>query len=235
MDNKCVECGDQFASPRRAVYCSQRCSSAAWKRKGGTPTDDGLYGCTRCNRLLPPRRFAPSQLKLPGRWCTPCQTEHKRNKRAGISSPRLTDVCLYCGIDIRHMRSHAKYCSTSCGMNAHRQRHPQRRREYLMKSLYGLTPAEFDRMFKAQGYACAICRTTDGNAPEMASSRQWNVDHDHNTGTVRGILCSLCNWGIGMFKESPQRLRLAIEYLERTKEDPPSVAVTHCAPVYKCT
>ncbi len=217
MDNRCVECGDQFVSPRRADYCSQRCAVAAWKRKGGEATADGLYGCSRCKKLKAPGAFYPSQLQMPGRWCKRCHNEHRRNTRAGLRTARVTETCLHCGSDIRHMRAHAKYCSTSCGMKAHRDRNPGRRREYLIKCLYGMTHSDFERMFDAQGRACAICRMTNPETPN-GKRQQWNVDHCHATGAIRGILCSKCNWGLGMFNEDSTVMQRAIHYLQESKQ-----------------
>jgi predicted nucleic acid-binding Zn ribbon protein len=199
------------------MYCSQRCVSTAWKRKGGSPTEDGLYGCSRCKKLKTPIAFSPSQLQMPGRWCKLCHNEHKRNKRAGIASDREVDSCLVCGTDIRHRRTHAKYCSNTCGMVAHRDRDPERRREYLIKCLYGMTPGDFDRLFNAQGRACAICRITDPEIPR-GKRQQWKVDHCHETGAIRGILCSKCNWGLGMFNEDSNVMQSAINYLEAAKQ-----------------
>lgn len=56
------------------------------------------------------------------------------------------------------------------------------------------------------GKTCEIC-----NGPAQA------VDHDHTTGRVRGVLCSACNRGIGLFEDNPELLAAAIDYLIRTK------------------
>jgi hypothetical protein len=72
---------------------------------------------------------------------------------------------------------------------------------------YGLSIADYDRMFEAQGGRCAICKER--------SDRALCVDHDHATEQVRGLLCNNCNSGIGKLKDDPDRLRAAIAYLER--------------------
>ena len=58
------------------------------------------------------------------------------------------------------------------------------------RDLYGITIAEYDEMFKAQGGVCAIC-----GKPEK--SRRISVDHDHATGRARGLLCTNCNVTLG--------------------------------------
>jgi hypothetical protein len=125
--------------------------------------------------------------------------------------PRDTNVCLNCGVDITHMRHHAKFCTTSCSMKHWHREHPGHRRWYMTKTMYGIDREGFDTLFSAQGNRCAICRTEQ---PE-GQIAQWNIDHDHVTGAVRGILCSPCNIGIGQLRDDPNLLRKAIAYLER--------------------
>lgn len=70
-----------------------------------------------------------------------------------------------------------------------------------------MTEGDFDSMLESQGGACAICRTKE------PGGRNWCVDHCHDSGKVRGILCLECNAGLGKFKDNPDFLRRAIEYL----------------------
>ena len=79
------------------------------------------------------------------------------------------------------------------------------RRAALAK--YGLTPAAYEAKLIEQGGVCAVCRRADKSGKRLA------VDHHHDTGRVRGLLCSNCNPGIGYFEESPELMRLAIDYL----------------------
>lgn len=66
---------------------------------------------------------------------------------------------------------------------------------------------EYDRLFQAQGGVCAIC----GFPPK---TKRLNLDHDHKTMEIRGLLCFPCNHGLGYFRDSPERLRRAADYLE---------------------
>jgi len=79
-----------------------------------------------------------------------------------------------------------------------------------LKRKYGLTLDEWERLFDAQGRVCAICKTDTASR-----NGRWHTDHCHATNKVRSILCHDCNTGLGKFKDRPDMLRLAAEYLEK--------------------
>lgn len=74
-----------------------------------------------------------------------------------------------------------------------------------LKRNYGLTLDEYGEMMARQKGCCAIC---------SRSMETPNVDHCHETGRVRGLLCSTCNGGLGMFKDCVPLLEQAIRYLK---------------------
>lgn len=77
------------------------------------------------------------------------------------------------------------------------------------KYRYGITKEQFDDMLSAQNNACAICGTS-----EPRGRGAFHVDHCHETQNIRGLLCNLCNTGLGRFKDNPAALRKAALYLE---------------------
>ena len=81
-------------------------------------------------------------------------------------------------------------------------------RKSHLKRKYGLTLQEFDELLASQGGGCAICGNPNAD----------NVDHDHVTGRVRGILCWNCNVGVGQFEDDIERLIAATSYLDRDDE-----------------
>jgi hypothetical protein len=89
---------------------------------------------------------------------------------------------------------------------------PQRGLVNRAKNLrrYGLTPAQFDARFESQGRRCACCGsvTPRGN-------NDWCIDHDHNTNVIRGIICGLCNTGIGHLGDDLAGIANADSYLRR--------------------
>jgi len=80
-------------------------------------------------------------------------------------------------------------------------------RKYFLKKLYGITLEIYDEMLLKQNKVCAIC----SNGPTHRR-KYLSVDHDHNTGEVRGLLCEPCNTGLGFFRDNPQLLDKAAEY-----------------------
>ena len=84
--------------------------------------------------------------------------------------------------------------------------------ELHLKRHYGLTTHEFNRLNDLQKGCCAIC----GKENWTQKSGRLCVDHDHDTGKVRGLLCQQCNVGLGSFEDSPSFLEGAIAYLRRT-------------------
>jgi hypothetical protein len=71
--------------------------------------------------------------------------------------------------------------------------------------LYGLEPADFDELVKKQQNKCAICGALDP---------KFHVDHDHETGKVRGLLCDSCNRLLGHAHDRVETLTAAVRYLE---------------------
>lgn len=73
---------------------------------------------------------------------------------------------------------------------------------------YGLTIEDFNERLQQQAGKCAICNTTKPGRFDV-----FQVDHNHETGKVRGLLCASCNKGLGHFKDSVQLLIKAVRYL----------------------
>lgn len=92
----------------------------------------------------------------------------------------------------------------------HTLRYKKYQRECYDKHKYNLLPEEKQSMVKAQKNSCAICGYKFGQ-----KSGDMHVDHNHETGKVRGLLCDLCNRGLGYFKDNKQSLANAIKYLNK--------------------
>lgn len=82
-------------------------------------------------------------------------------------------------------------------------------RENRLRRKYGITHAAYEELLKRQQGKCAICQSADCRE----KSGFWCIDHDHVTGQVRGLLCRMCNVGLGNLQESRLVLAMAVDYL----------------------
>jgi hypothetical protein len=71
--------------------------------------------------------------------------------------------------------------------------------------IYAVSPEAYADMLADQGFVCAICQ----------GDHKLNIDHDHETGKVRGLLCTSCNVALGAFKDDIESLYRAIRYMMR--------------------
>lgn len=135
-------------------------------------------------------------------YCGPCFRAYSR-ERYRENGPRRTVRCSMCqALRADDNGPHQAYC-------------PRCAYIWRLKYKYGITPEGYQAMIEAQGGGCAIC----GISQSQLWKDDWNhpleIDHCHDTGRVRGLLCSSCNVSLGRFKHDPILLRRAAEYLER--------------------
>jgi hypothetical protein len=154
--------------------------------------------------------------------------ETEEHRRLLINNYR---PCRECG-KARHKESASGLCK-DCYWVAHRKGSPftgmtqaeydaarydprKRRDAYLQKN-FGISLADYESMRERQGGRCAICGAAPAPLPPGQGRRFTNgdlvVDHCHATGRVRGLLCDLCNKGLGQFGDDADRLRSALAYL----------------------
>lgn len=182
--------------------------------------------CAICKRLLPLDAFAKTDRRRDGRgsYCRSCARAKyqlpARKRKLLVERPTQGEqVCHRCGVEKQYdafdwQRDKGRYayrCKV-CRKASEKSKHeadPTRRRESNLRRKYGLSLAEFSVMVTAQGGGCAICGTAVN--PDGYSLA---VDHCHDTGRVRGILCGPCNKAIGLLRDDPALLREAVRYLE---------------------
>lgn len=128
----------------------------------------------------------------------------KRCSRCGLEKP-LADFHLQpSGKYGRH--SYCKPCANEAQRRSRvRNYTPEQKRRWQVKSRYGMTIEEVERLFESQGGLCAIC----GRVPSRPC-----IDHDHLTGAVRGMLCHRCNINLQAV-EDRAFLTASLEYLAR--------------------
>ena len=81
-------------------------------------------------------------------------------------------------------------------------------KDWMLRTSFGITLEGYNKLFELQGGRCAIC-----GKHQSEVSTTFHVDHDHETGRIRALLCSGCNIGIGQFKEDVEIIKKVMEYL----------------------
>ncbi|MFD8552187.1 endonuclease VII domain-containing protein [Streptomyces fradiae] len=154
--------------------------------------------------------------------CRACQAEHYRRRqeaggltvRARVPVPRGSERCPKCA----EVKPHSEWVrdkGSSDGRASHcRDCRARRHRESCFQRKCGITEAERDAMIEAQGGVCVIC----------LSARPEHVDHCHETGRVRGVLCFSCYAALGQLKDRPAAMRRAADYVEGNSWKPTLVA-----------
>jgi hypothetical protein len=110
-------------------------------------------------------------------------------------------------------KANQQYCSEKCRDHVARIRQGQRFRRYD-----GLTREEFTAAGEERGWKCDICRQVplpDSRRVMLDELPYLEVDHDHESGQRRGLLCGNCNKGIGLLGDNPELLRQAAVYVEQ--------------------
>ncbi|MFJ8023865.1 endonuclease VII domain-containing protein [Streptomyces sp. NPDC096311] len=184
--------------------------------------------CTGCGQELPLASFAADRNRRDGLQvrCRECVAEysaaHYRRRREVLGKtvrekvdlPAGHKLCRTCGEVKPHSEWH-RNSSASDGLSTQcKACRAIRGREDHLKRQYGLTEAERDEMVASQMGLCVICL----KAPAV------HVDHCHETGRVRGVLCFNCNSAIGKLGDDPDAVRRAAAYLEGSPWKPTLVA-----------
>jgi len=158
--------------------------------------------CKHCGIEKPLDDFYGDRKARDGRRpeCKACNLAARRAKYAADPRPYIERVLKWQADNReRYLERQRSYIGTPQKKLSNRKSH--------LKRKYGLTPEAFDALLASQGGGCAICGTADAD----------NVDHDHATGAVRGILCFSCNVGIGHLADE-DRLTGALAYLDHDDE-----------------
>ncbi|GAA2197397.1 endonuclease VII domain-containing protein [Streptomyces bangladeshensis] len=184
--------------------------------------------CRKCGRDLPRTAFARDRNRRDGLQvhCRECVAEysaaHYRRRREALGKPirEKADVpaghelCRMCGEIKPHSEWH-RNATASDGLSTRcKACRAALGREHHLRRTYGLTRAERGELTASQGGVCCIC---------MAAVPA-HVDHCHETGRVRGVLCFSCNAALGQFKDQPEVIRRAAAYVEGIAWKPTLVA-----------
>lgn len=212
IEKVCVECDTPFTvecKRARKVTCSPQCAHERKKRASRnhaariyTTASKSIpeRSCVRCAETFQPYRDDSL-------YCTRLCQRRARQQRLVDEKP--AQCCHSCGTLVAGSQPGLRVCD-ACRKDRRPSREAQLERERQRRfRTYGITEAEYDAMLASQGGCCAICRT------DTPTVKGWAIDHCHESGMVRGILCARCNSAIGLLGEDPQAIARAAEYVSR--------------------
>jgi hypothetical protein len=162
--------------------------------------------CRRCRSSLPLEAFHADKRARDGRQHN-CKTCGAELKRAWVEQNR------------EHYNTHARNrLANKDRLNAYKRSiyNAQKGSDLWLRKRYGLSTGDYDRLYAAQGNGCAICGVERNN--NLLKKGRLCVDHDHENGYVRGLLCDSCNRGLAFFGDDPEMLRNAAAYLDRCRK-----------------
>ncbi len=105
--------------------------------------------------------------------------------------------------------SNCKACRREASKASYRKFN-DKRRDYRLQTTFGISLVEYNAMFASQNGLCAGC-----HKHQTQFKTRFAVDHDHQTGAVRGLLCTSCNWVLGKVEDSTVCLQSLLDYLGR--------------------
>lgn len=158
--------------------------------------------CNGCNTTKPISEFSKDRWRKAGFTfkCKICRA--KQTKNWVKNNPEKVKEA-----NFKSKEKRKNFYSSEEGILSSRKAH--------LKRMYDITIEQYNEMSEAQNHKCMICGGTEMNY----KNKVLCVDHNHATGKVRGLLCGLCNSGLGKFKENKQLLLNTIKYLEKYESD----------------
>lgn len=147
----------------------------------------GVKRCSMCKKDKPLSGFSKNRSRSDGlrAYCKDCASVVDKKWR--IENPEKSRRISKTSYD-RHMT-------------------PEKRFNYKLKHVYNLKREDFDKMYDTQNGKCKLCYK------EIKAQVQSHVDHNHDTGVIRGLLCSKCNLGLGHFYDNSDVLVRASKYI----------------------
>jgi hypothetical protein len=171
--------------------------------------------CRKCQISKDVSGFYKKNGKSDTTWCKECYREWHRQryvpKHGTSDEPRN---CERCGVSYQpKSRRFSIFCSREC-LAKNRTESGKEREQHLQRK-YGIGAADYDRMLAEQDGGCAICSVKPEGLTAGRYRTYLHVDHDHETGANRGLLCPDHNMLLGRFGDSAEMFRKVVAYLDR--------------------
>jgi Autographiviridae endonuclease VII len=167
-------------------------------------TVDGFKQCMKCYEQKPYNAF-PYHRSMPDKlhyYCRDCLQKLRVIRHAALKAAR----------EARKKEPKKPFVAPKLTPELR-----EARRAYYLWNKYKISESDYDQALDRQNGRCAICKAAEPGG----RTKYFMVDHDHETGQVRGLLCVRCNVGIGLFRDSPEVMISGIAYLAEWKNPQP--------------
>ena len=170
--------------------------------------------CNRCNQEKSFSDFSKHPTISDGHYnqCKSCRLKARKERETKRFNPDYSGVkeCKRCGLE-KAKDNFLLNKSTKDGFNGWCR---DCTKDSALKSKYSISLEEYNSLLNKQDSKCAICNTGD---PKGVSG-EFVVDHCHDTGNIRGLLCNHCNTGLGKLGDSIESLEKALTYLKENSD-----------------
>jgi hypothetical protein len=165
------------------------------------------------------------------RICTKCHEEKPENKfyrHKSIKPDGIRKTCNNCRNKYRKQNPDSKETKNkwtkknrkriNAKARLYRAKNTKKFKSYTLKRDFGITLEQYETTLELQNGLCKLCNEPEKTFHQSGKLKDLAVDHDHLTGKIRGLLCWVCNTGIGKLKDSPELLRKAANYIEESRK-----------------
>lgn len=167
---------------------------------------NGKIKCSKCRKAKKLDAFRASVRARGCGQCRPCMQEMKKESRE--RNPEKTRLREKLAQREKYLKNPEKFLMRN---KQWRKNNPDRVKNHNLKKEYGLTIEGYNSMLRGQKGKCAICSASKNN-----DGKKLYVDHCHETGRIRGLLCRKCNTGLGLLGDRLKDILKVKTYLERT-------------------
>lgn len=244
-DSSCKPCHNAAGRRRyreKAASIPPRSPQAARIRENRDLAQQGRRRCLACREIKPLGDFCITHRKPNTQYdsrCRPCRNLRvsELTRAARAAAPPQSELAARRRENRTLGRQGVKRCRT-CGsvlplsdfgkasikdgwvgyQSSCRSCEAPKLRSRTIRRRYGISDERYAQLLEAQSGVCAVC---SGSSTRRGKSISLSVDHNHSTGRIRGLLCSLCNTGIGLLDDDPTTLGKMLAYLA----DPPAPKV----------
>ena len=187
--------------PRTEIVCKQ-CESIRNKNRDpkkvkahrdkyryiDRPADTKEMKCSKCSLTKPINLFNKYMLRIRSPYCAECRQNATREHHNKPESK------------IKHKLWYKRY--------------EENAEDARMKRLYGISLNQYKLMFEEQNGCCALCHQPETSKAASGKILRLSVDHNHQTGSIRGLLCFVCNRGIGFIRDDIELAIRVLEYID---------------------